>query len=140
MRCEDIMKRDVVCVSPDETVAIVARRMRDEGVGFVPVCDEDRSVLGTITDRDLVVRLLAENRPVSTRVYEVMTRDVVACSQTDKIRDASRKMADHQKSRILCLGERNELVGVISLSDLAQADDRVAARTLQKVTAREANP
>ena len=63
MRCEAIMKRDVECITPQSTVQDAAELMRDEGIGFLPVCDASRKALGTVTDRDLVLRVLAQGGP-----------------------------------------------------------------------------
>ena len=139
MKCEEIMKRDVECVSPRDTVEDAAARMRDENIGFLPVCDESTKVLGTLTDRDIAIRLVAARKPASTSVEDVMTREVVACRPEDDIRDAERAMAKNHKSRILCVDEGGRLVGVISLSDIAQHErGRRASDTLREVSEREA--
>ncbi len=59
MRCEEIMKRDTECVSPTDTIERAAAMMRDANVGFLPVCDAEKRVVGTITDRDIAIRLVA---------------------------------------------------------------------------------
>ena len=139
MKCEEIMKRDVECVSPRDTVEEAAVRMRDENIGFLPVCDESTKVLGTLTDRDIAIRLVAARKPASTSVEDVMTHEVVACRPEDDIRDAERVMAKNHKSRILCVDEGGRLVGVISLSDIAQHErGRRASDTLREVSEREA--
>jgi len=138
MNCEQIMKQVVECVGPDDLVRDAAERMRDENIGFLPVCDDDRRALGTITDRDITVRVVADDRPNSTRIEEVMTREVVACRATDDISVAQELMGHHQKSRIICTDEDGRLVGVISLSDIAQDNGGEAVRTLREVTGREA--
>ena len=74
MRCEDIMKRDVECIDPTQPVQEAARRMRDANVGFLPVCDSSKKVLGAITDRDIAIRIVAEGRPPTTTAADVMTR------------------------------------------------------------------
>jgi CBS domain-containing protein len=106
-------------------------------VGFLPVCDQSKKVLGTITDRDIAIRVLAENRPAKTSVAEVMTREVVACRPEDDIRVAEHMMSQNHKSRIICLDDAGRLAGVISLSDLAQHDGARAARTMKEVSERE---
>src|SRR5215204_2008792 len=80
MRCKDIMKRQIECVSPAGTVEHAARRMRDQNIGFLPVCDESGQVVGTITDRDIAVRVVAERQPGTTPVEKVMTNEVVSCN------------------------------------------------------------
>src|SRR5215471_15304670 len=140
MRCQEIMKKDVHCVGPEDSVEAAARRMRLENVGFLPVWDPSKRVVGTVTDRDIAIRLVAEGLPAATPVREIMTREIVSCLPTDDVRKAEEVMAKSQKSRLMCTGESGHLVGVISLSDIAQKDDRHAARTLRAVSDREARP
>lgn len=139
MNCDAIMKREVESVSPQDTVDYAARRMRDENIGFLPVCDENRKVLGALTDRDIAIRLVAGNKPASTSVVEIMTMQVVSCRPQDDIREAERLMVRNHKSRIMCIDDAGQLAGVISLSDIARHDgsDRVST-TLRGVTEREA--
>ena len=140
MLCETLMKTSVECVTPDESVVSAARLMRDGNLGFLPVCEEySGRVLGAVTDRDIALRLVAERRPLWTRVEDVMTRDVIACSPDDDLDAAHDLMAENQVSRIMCIDDDDQLVGVISLSDVAQMDGTHAVRTLEQVSAREAN-
>ena len=139
MRCEHIMKRNVECVSPGDSVQTAAMRMRDQNIGFLPVCEKDMKVLGTITDRDLAIRILAEGRPAATSVHDVMTDEVIACRPEDELRRAEELMGRHHKSRIMCVDGNGVLAGVISLSDIAQQDKASrAAQTMRGVTEREA--
>ncbi len=133
MRCEEIMERDVECVSPRDTVEDAAGRMRDEDIGFLPVCDQSKKVLGALTDRDIVVRAVAEKKPASTMIEDVMTRDVISCRPEDDVDEARQAMAEHRTSRILCLDEGGRLQGVISLADLARSEGAKAGETLQDV-------
>lgn len=138
MLSEQIMKRDVECVSPVDTVEEAARRMRDEKVGFLPVCDQSKKVLGTITDRDLVIRVLASKKPPTTPVDDVMTKEVVSCGPKDDLQRAMQLMAENQKSRIMCVDGDGRLVGVISLSDIAQEEPAgQASEVLRQVSGRE---
>jgi CBS domain-containing protein len=138
MRCEEIMKKDVQCVSPRDTVEGAAIRMRDENVGFLPVCDQAKKVLGTLTDRDIVVRVVASRTPVTTPIETVMTREIVACRPQDDIQKAEQLMMQKHKSRIMCIDDAGRLVGVISLSDLAQHEDATRALDmLRRITERE---
>ncbi|MHB1846449.1 MAG: CBS domain-containing protein [Deltaproteobacteria bacterium] len=138
MRCDEMMKREVECVSPRDTIQAAARRMRDENVGFLPVCDGAKKVIGTITDRDLAIRALGEGLPGSTFVEAVLTREVVACRPEDDLRRAQELMAKNHKSRIMCIDGGGRLQGVISLSDIAQREDGAhASQTLRAVSERE---
>ena len=141
MRCSEIMKRDVLFVGQRDDVKAAARKMRDNGVGFLPVLDEARVVAGVVTDRDLVVRLVAEGMPTSTSVNDVMTRDVVTVREEEDVRVAEERMAQLQKSRILVIDDRGRLTGVISLSDIAvhEPSADAAVRTLREVAEREAH-
>lgn len=136
-QCQQIMKRDVECLSPRDAVHDAARKMRDENIGFLPVCDEAMQVLGTVTDRDIAIRLVAEQRPSSTAVEQIMTKEVVACRPEDDISEAEELMAERRKSRIMCVEDDGTLVGVISLSDIAELDGSRAASTLDRVSRRE---
>jgi CBS domain-containing protein len=139
MLCRDIMKGDVQCVTARTTVAQAAAIMRDEQIGFLPVCDEARNVIGTVTDRDIAIRVVAENEPADQSVDLFMTTDVVACRSDDDLAIAQDLMGEMQVSRIVCLDEDGELDGVISLSDIAQVGDGTdATATLRSVTVREA--
>ena len=139
MRCGELMKRDIECVKADDTIQSAARKMRDRDVGFLPVCDDGWKVLGTITDRDIAIRAAAENRAAdATPVTDVMTREVVACRPGDDLKKAEELMASRRKSRIMVLDDKDVLVGMISLSDVALHDQKNAARTVHAVSEREA--
>jgi CBS domain-containing protein len=141
MRCEEIMKRDVECIDPTQPVQEAARRMRDANVGFLPVCDSSRKVLGAITDRDIAIRIVAEGLPLTTAAADAMTREVVACRPGDDVTRAEQLMGSRQKSRMIVTDENGQLVGVISLSDIAQIEEASrASETMKQVTGREARP
>jgi CBS domain-containing protein len=139
MRCKDIMKSQIACVTPRDTVQTAARKMRDERVGFLPVCDTNNTVLGTVTDRDLVLRAVANNRPLDATIDSVMTPEVVACRPEDDVRRAEQLMAQNKKSRVLCTDANGRLLGVISLSDIAhnEPEQQRVAETMRQVTSRE---
>jgi CBS domain-containing protein len=139
MRCEKIMKTNVQCLSPDATAVDAARRMRDENIGFLPICNTEGRVLGTVTDRDLVLRAVAEGKGGDTRVSDLMTTEVVSCSPQESLGAAEKLMAENHKSRIVCVDDERKPVGVISLSDIAKHERGTrATRTLRAVTEREA--
>jgi CBS domain-containing protein len=139
MRCEEIMKKDVECVVTSDTVKVAARKMREGNLGFLPVCADGMKVTGTITDRDLAIRVLAEDgRSASTPIGDVMTREVVSCQPGDDVQRAHELLAQYRKSRLMCIDDGGKLVGVISLSDLAQLPGEGTAKTLRGVTDREA--
>ncbi|HEX9104550.1 MAG TPA: CBS domain-containing protein [Polyangia bacterium] len=139
MRCETIMKDDVLYVLPTESAQRAAIIMRAENVGFLPVCDEGGCVLGTLTDRDLAMRVCTVGVAASAvSVGAVMTRDLVACRPEDDLTVAERLMAEHGKSRILITDGATRLLGIVSLSDVVKRDsNKHAAHTLRKIVERE---
>ena len=138
MKCYEVMKRPVSYLSPKDSCQDAAIKMREENVGFLPVCDAHRKVLGTVTDRDIAIRLVAERHEPTTSVEEIMSRELVSCSENDDLRQAEELMGQHHKSRILCLDAKGFLVGVISLSDVARVEEASRVKdTWRRVAERE---
>ena len=139
MKCEELMKKDVLLVEEGDTIQEAACRMRDANVGFLPVCDHDGKAIGTLTDRDIAIRVDADGRAASScRVGEVMTRAVIACLPDDDLTRAEQLMSEHKKSRLLVTGADGVLEGVLSISDIVQFEGgRRAAATLRQVMSRE---
>jgi CBS domain-containing protein len=139
MNCADLMKTSVHCVKTSETVQSAARIMRDRNVGFLPVCDDRDQVVGTLTDRDIAIRLATEDQSAARcRVGDVMTREAISCRPGDDLAQAEQLMALHKKSRIMVTDERGAIRGVISLSDVAERDTATrAAVTMRQVSSRE---
>ena len=141
MLCREVMNRNVVVCTEGDTVADCARRMRDHCIGFVPVVDGGGQVSGVVTDRDLALRVVGEGLSLDTPLGTIMTRDVRICRPWDSLRAAERKMAAVRKSRLVVADEDGGCAGVISLSDIAQADTRaLAGHVLYEITQREARP
>jgi CBS domain-containing protein len=136
--CSEIMKPDVASCSLDDGVRRIAEIMRDRNVGFVPVCDETGAAVGTVTDRDLTLRVVAAGRsPETTRAADVMTPEVICCSPEDPLSLAEDLMSELKKSRILCIDAERRPVGVISLSDIARVERvRRVSRVLRDISSR----
>lgn len=141
MKCHELMKRPRVC-HEDDTVEKVARTMRSADIGFLPVVDGYNRVVGTITDRDLAIRVLADRLPPKTPVGNVMSTDPIASVfPEDDLSIAESRMARMKKSRLVVTDAYGHCLGVISLSDIGQTGDAVrAGRLLNAVTEREAVP
>ena len=138
MRCQDIMKKPVICCKETETVQTAALRMRDSNVGFLPVCSPEDRVVGILTDRDIALRVCADGLDAGRLlISEVMTREIVACHPGDDVRFVEGLMARNYKSRILIIDPAGKAAGVISLSDIARHDKVFAADTLRLVSSRE---
>lgn len=139
MRCEEIMKRDVVIVGAEDTLEKAARVMREHVIGFLPVCDASGGhAIGAVTDRDLIVRGLAEGLSPTSPIADVMTSEVVSCGPFDDLEQAEALMARHKKSRVVVADAAGCVMGIISLSDLAQHESATqAGATLRRVTWRK---
>jgi CBS domain-containing protein len=136
MKLRDIMTPGVECIGSDDTLQEAARRMRRLDVGPLPICDNDR-LAGMLTDRDITVRAVAEGLdPKTTKVRDVMTRDVITCFEDDEVEAAERLMQEKQVRRILVLNRDKRLVGIVSLGDLAAetGDPARTGRVLQDVS------
>ncbi len=126
------MNKDVICLQSDETMIDAARKMRDEDIGFLPVCDASGTALGVVTDRDVVLRAVADGR-CDVRADQVMTRDIVSCQPEDDLDRVLELMSLHEVSRILVAGGDGKPVGVISLGDVAQQVEDQAGEILADV-------
>ncbi len=122
MTCGEIMTRNVVCCVPEDTIEHAATLMKTEDVGPIPVIESHASkrLIGIVTDRDLVVKGIAEGRDArSTRIKEVMTDHPVACSEKDDVGDALNLMSDYKVRRIPVVDDSNQILGIIAQADVA---------------------
>ncbi len=144
MVCVQIMKRGfhMKVVRPEDSLHIAARKMRDEGVGFLPVVDGLGRPIGALTDRDLAMRAgIADERPSRVTVREVMSLPPMTCGRFEELRKAEELMVRYKKSRIMCVDEAGMLAGIISLSDIIDAErDEQAAELLRQLDLREYHP
>jgi CBS domain-containing protein len=120
MRCEEMMTREVEYLKAGDTVGEAARRMSELDVGFLPVCNADGAPVGTLTDRDIVLRVVAKKGSYETDVADVMSPDVITCRPEDDVTRAEQLMRTNQISRILCIEDDGQIAGVISLADISQ--------------------
>jgi len=125
MLLREIMTRDPGVVSPGETLEQAARIMEVLDVGPVPVC-EGKRVVGMLTDRDITVRATAAGcDPKTTLVSDAMSQDVVSCYEDQDVQEAAGLMKEKQIRRLLVLNRADDLVGIVSLGDLAiEAEDK----------------
>ncbi len=134
MKVSDVMTRDVQVARPNDTVADVARRMSEIDSGVMPIVEGDK-IVGVITDRDIVIRVVGEGRDNEIPVSEVMTSPVETCLTSEKLKDATRKMAELQMRRLVIVNDRGQLAGILSLGDVAREDSaRVVGRTLEEIS------
>jgi CBS domain-containing protein len=120
----DVMTESVKTAPPQLDLATVATIMRDENIGIVPIVDDDRRLMGVITDRDIVVRVDAESAPVDlVRAEDVMTTRLVTVRPSDALEDVLERMGEEGLQRVLVADEANRLIGIISIGDLARRTD-----------------
>lgn len=127
MKISEVMTRHVACIRPYDSVVDAAQRMKKFDVGSLPVCDDGQRVVGLITDRDIVLRGIAERRDLpATKVQELMTPDVEFCFEDHPAELAARQMRQKQIRRLAVLDDEHRLVGIVSLGDLAvEMDDEM---------------
>jgi CBS domain-containing protein len=130
MFVREVMTRPAATVGVDETLDAAARKMRELGVGALPVVDRG-TLTGIVTDRDLAVRATAAGAdPTETRVGEVMTAQPFTCSEDDDLEEAARRMEERAVRRLLVLDREGHLAGMLSVDDLADASMVLAADVL----------
>ena len=113
------MTKDVKVCAPHDPVTAAARIMRDVNCGTVPVC-EGKKVVGMITDRDIVLNVVADGKDTnSVHCHDCMTTDVVTCTPDTDVHECARMMADHQIRRIPVV-QNGELVGICAIGDLSR--------------------
>jgi CBS domain-containing protein len=123
-RAADVMTEEVKTATPDTDLHTIAALMRDENVGIVPIVEDGGILVGVITDRDIVVRVDATSAaggPVTAR--EVMTTELVTVGPQDDLLDVIDRMGDEGLQRMLVASDRRELLGIISVGDLARRTD-----------------
>ncbi len=134
MQIREIMTRNVELLSPDDTIQEAARRMRDEDIGSLPVAENDRLV-GYVTDRDIVVRGLADAGGPDQKVREVMTERVLYCFDDERVEDVAANMAKNQVRRLPVLTREKRLVGIVALGDIAtKAGEEPAEDALEGIS------
>lgn len=129
------MTRNVKTANRETSLQDVAVLMREGDMGAVPVVEQGKLV-GIVTDRDIVVRAVAEGKDVSTVIGDVMTTEIFASKENDFVFEAIRLMGDKQVRRIPVINDESELVGIIAMADVAleTEDEREIAETLEEIS------
>ena len=125
--CRDVMTTNPTCATPSESVQHVANLMKNENVGPIPVVEshDSKKLVGIVTDRDLVLKVLAEGRnPQEMKVQDVMSLNPITCRENDSIDRAMEAMSQHQVRRIPIVNDRSEIVGIIAQADIATRIER----------------
>lgn len=119
MKVRDVMSINPKLIQREKTIQEAAVVMRDSNIGTLLVQD-DKGLIGVVSDRDLTIRSIAEGKdPKQTMIKDVMSEGVVYCSENDTLEQAAWKMEDNHIRRLAVLNGENQLVGVVSVDDLA---------------------
>ena len=140
MKVEQLMTKAVVCCTPGDTLNDAARIMWERDCGVVPVIGTDGSqrVIGMLTDRDICMAAYTQGQPLSRiRVRDVMSRGVQSCRPGQDVADVEGAMRDAQLHRLPVVDDAGQLLGVISLADIAREAAREARSKRQEVTVAE---
>jgi CBS domain-containing protein len=136
MQAKELMTQKVECISPETQIRDAAEKMKALDVGFLPVCESDRLV-GAVTDRDIVLRVIAPGKSVKDcRARDVMTNDVFWCYEDQTADEVADYMAEKEIRRVLILNGDKRLVGVISIGDLAKGgEEQITGEALKDIAA-----
>ncbi|MDQ1146836.1 CBS domain-containing protein [Bacillus sp. SORGH_AS 510] len=137
-KIRDIMTDNVECCTLLDNMYEVALKMKDLNVGAIPIVDQEK-IVGMITDRDIVVRGVAEKHPGSTKVEDIMSNNLVTVSPDSTSKEAAKLMAEHQIRRLPVV-EGDKLIGIVSLGDFAirELTDDQAKLALTEISERGA--
>ncbi|HTM81230.1 CBS domain-containing protein [Asticcacaulis sp.] len=130
MHVKDIMSTDFHIASPQTTLRQAAEIMRDGDFGYLPVGDTFK-LKGAVTDRDIVIRAVAAGMGPDTHLSDVMSETIVYCFEDDDLREAADVMKREQIRRLAVLNDSKRLVGVITLGDIARADEQRLAGEIE---------
>ena len=129
MKINEIMTCDVETISPDKTICDAAKIMEEIDCGALLVNEGDR-LIGVITDRDIAIRAVAEGLGVETPIRYIMSKNVLYCYEDEDVQQVAENMADEQVRRLPVLNRNKRLVGVVSLGNIASAQNTKASATV----------
>jgi CBS domain-containing protein len=140
---KDVMTANPKTVTERDSVLDAARIMRDSDTGIVPVVDNGRKIIGLITDRDIVVRAIADGKDINNvRVNEVMSKQVRTVNEDSSVREALDVMSGAQVRRVPVVNRNNELVGIVSMKDIATETtnaDKKVGQAVEEISRGPAN-
>jgi CBS domain-containing protein len=136
MKVSEVMTQDVCLCSPEDTIENAAHTMADMDIGILPIGKDDKLV-GMVTDRDIAIRAVGEGKSPSTRIGEVMSKEVLYCFEDDDVEDILNNMSQIQVRRLPVLDRDKRLIGIVSISDLASTASKAhTAEALSEITRR----
>jgi len=134
MKVQEMMSTRVETISPASTLRATARKLSDLNVGALPVVD-DGKLVGMITDRDISVYAIAIGRGAeSTDVKQVMSKEVYTCNENQELSEAAEIMENHKIRRLAVMNRNDNIVGVLTVDDLAHVSHDLAGAVLEAAT------
>jgi CBS domain-containing protein len=132
---KDVMSRDVKLVTPGTTIREAAQQMRDGDFGMLPVAENDR-MIGAVSDRDIAVRAVADDKGPDTTVREIMSSGICWAYEDESVDEAARIMSERQIRRLPVVNRDKRLVGIVALGDFAvqKSDIKQAAEALSGIS------
>ena len=134
-KIKELMSTDVRVISPDETIREAAQQMLEGNFGMMPVGENDR-LIGSISDRDIVIRAVAGGMDTDTKVREVMSKGIYWAYEDDSVTEVAKLMSERQIRRLPIVNADKRLVGIVALGDFAvdRADIAVAGEALAEIS------
>ena len=134
MRVSEVMTAQVATARPEDTIRTVGRMMSEVDSGVIPIAEDGR-VVGVVTDRDIVIRAVAEGSSMDEPVSSIMSTDVQTCREDDTVADAVGKMASLKIRRLVVTREGGGLCGIVSLGDISKDfGAKQVGKTLEEIS------
>lgn len=136
MKIKEIMTKSVISLKPYNTMKDASILMLEQNIGCIPIVDDDNHPVGIITDRDMIIRGLAQNNDGKTRIEDVMTTSLITVHPNDEVGTATHIMGNRQIRRLLVVDENEQLVGFIAMADISTTpeNDSKAGMALSKIS------
>ncbi len=138
MNAKEIMSRNPACVTPDSSVRDAVQLMRTEDVGLIPVVDSDqnRRLVGVITDRDVALRVVGDGMSGDTSVRDIMSENIHTAKPDDQLETVLDLMGREQVRRVPIVDEKGSLVGIIAQADIVRdgPSDKRAEKTVEQIS------
>ena len=134
-KLKDLMSSNVQIIGPDDMIQVAAIQMSNGDFGMLPVAENDR-LIGTLSDRDIVIRALAKGKDASSKVREAMSEGVIWAYEDDSVEECAKLMSEHKIRRLPILNADKKLVGIVALGDFAvvSADAKAAGEALSEIS------
>jgi len=137
MQVQEIMTQHWNSLSPKDTLQKACNEMFDRDFGFLPI-QENGSLVGVVTDRDIAIRAVAKNKAPNTPLKEILTKEVITIHEDDDIKAAAKKMEKNQIRRLVVLNKDEKISGVISLADIAtHCDEKMNGEIIHAISKKE---